>query len=101
MYQRFVCFKFKEDTPPDNIQKHLEMFAALPGSIPQILTYNGGKVFDGGEGTGKYDTAHYVTYATREDIDIYFHHLAQQDFIEANKANWEDVLVVDREIISI
>ena len=100
MYQRFVCFKFNENTPPEAIRQHLDMFAALKDTIPQIVSYIGGKSFPGGEGTGRYDTAHYVTYATKEDIDTYFHHAAHQEFIEANKAYWEDVLVVDSEIIA-
>ena len=100
MYQRFVCFKFKDNTPADAIQQHLEMFAALKEAIPQILNYAGGRSFLDGEGSEKYDTAHYATYRTKSDIDIYFHHPAHQEFIEANKSNWVDVLVVDSEIIS-
>ena len=100
MYQRFVCFKFKEKTPSEAIQQHLEMFAALKKHIPQIVGYAGGKTFSSGEGGNRFDTAHYVTYATRADIDIYFHHAAHQEFIEANKAHWEDVLVVDSQIPS-
>lgn len=100
MYQRFVCFKFKEETPSEALQQHLDMFAALENSIPQIQSYAGGIIFPGGEGEGKYDTAHYVTYTTKEDIDLYFHHQAHQEFIEANKEHWEDVLVVDSEVPS-
>lgn len=98
MYQRFVCFKFKPDTPPQAIQQHLDMFAALKDAIPQIVSYAGGRTFAGGEGQEKFDTAHYLTYRTREDIDIYFQHLAHQEFIEANKAHWENVLVLDSKI---
>ena len=100
MYQHFVCFKFKENTPAEAVQGHLDMFAALKDAIPQIVTYAGGVTFSGGEGAEKFDTAHNVTYQTKEDIDIYFHHPAHQEFIEVNKAHWEDVLVVDSEITS-
>lgn len=100
MYQRFVCFKFKENTPPEAVQQHLDMFAALKDAIPQIMSYAGGKSFAGGKGTTIFDSAHYLTYATKEDIDIYFHHEAHQEFIQANKAYWEDVLVLDSEINS-
>ena len=101
MYQRLVCFKFKENTPPDAVAQHLDMFAALQDAIPQIVDYAGGLTFAGGEGDGKFDTAHHVTYKTKEDIDIYFHHAAHQAFIEANKAQWENVLVVDSELRSV
>ena len=99
MYQRFVCFKFKEGTPDGAIQKHLAMFAGLKESIPQIVSYAGGEVVKGGEGGDKYDSAHYVTYATKEDIDVYFHHETHQAFIEANEEHWENVLVVDSELV--
>jgi hypothetical protein len=98
MYQRFVCFKFVENTPSGAIQRHLGMFAALKDTIPQIVSYAGGKTFTGGEGADRYDTAHYVTYKTEEDIDIYFHHPAHQEFMEANRVHWADVLVVDSEV---
>ena len=100
MYQHFVCFKFKENTSSDVIQQHLDMFSALKDAIPQIVSYAGGETFIGGEGVEKFDTAHNVTFRTKDDIDIYIHHPAHQAFIEANKAHWEDVLVVDSKITS-
>lgn len=99
MYQRFVCFKFKANTPAEVIAEHLAMFAGLKDSIPQITRYTGGRVVKDGEGWGKFDTAHYVTYAAKADIDVYFHHEAHQAFIEANKEYWENVLVVDSEVL--
>ena len=98
MYQRFVCFKFKENTPAEAIQQHMDMFATLKDTITQIISYSGGKTFYDGEGAEKFDTAHYLTYGSREDIDIYFHHTDHQRFVEANKAHWEAVLVIDSEI---
>jgi hypothetical protein len=98
MYQRFVCFKFKESTPHDAVKRHMDMFAALKNAIPQIVNYVGGKTFVGGEGDGKFDTAHYVTFKSKDDLDLYFHHPAHQEFIVVNQDYWEDVLVVDSEI---
>ena len=95
MYQRFVCFKFKENTSSEAVKQHLEMFAALKDAIPQIVSCSSGKTFDGGAGEEKFDIAHYLTYKSQADIDIYFHHEAHQVFIEANKANWDNVLVVE------
>jgi hypothetical protein len=74
------------------------MFAVLKDTIPQIVSYSDGITFTGGEGASKFDTAHYVTYQTKEDIDIYFHHPAHQEFIQDNKAHWKDVLVIDSQI---
>jgi len=98
MYQRFVCFKFKANTPPAAVHQHLTMFAALATTIPEIVSYAGGITFPEGEGADKYNTAHYVTYNTQEDIDTYFHHPAHQEFIQANQDHWEDVLVLDSKI---
>ena len=100
MYQHFVCFKFKEPLPSEAVQQHMELFAALKDAIPQIVSYAGGLTFLDGDGADKYDSAHNVTFRTREDIDLYIHHAAHQEFIEANKAHWDDVLVVDSEITS-
>jgi hypothetical protein len=98
MYQHFVCFKFIENTSDQAVQQHLEMFAALKDAIPQIVTYAGGLTFPGGEGADQYDTAHNVVFQAKADLDIYFHHPAHLAFIEANKAHWEVVLVVDSQI---
>lgn len=100
MYQHIVFFKFRENSPSDAIQHHMDMFAALKDAIPQIVSYAGGVTFPGGEGQSKFDTAHYLTYQTKEDIDIYIDHAAHQEFVEANKAHWKDVLVIDAEITS-
>lgn len=99
MFQWFVCFKFKEGTPQAAIDQHMAMFAALKDAIPQIVAYAGGICVEV-EQPCQYDSAHYVTYATKSDIDIYFHHAAHQAFIEANKAHWDSVLVIDSEISS-
>jgi len=63
-------------------KKSLDTFAALQDSIPEIVNYAGGRLFSGGEGVGKYDTAHYVTFNTLGEIDRYFHHPAHQGFID-------------------
>ena len=100
MYQRIVCFKFKDNTPQDLIQQHMNMFADLQHSIAQIVSYAGGLVMQTEETPPQYDSAHTVTYHTAEDIDGYFHHEAHQAFIRANQAIWDQVLVLDSEITS-
>ncbi|MBN2305008.1 MAG: Dabb family protein [Anaerolineae bacterium] len=100
MFQRFVCFKFKDGTAPEAIRQHMAMFAALKDTIPQIVAYAGGMVLQNSSEPYPYDSAHYVTYATQVDIDVYFHHADHQAFIAANKAIWDQVLVVDSEIDS-
>ena len=96
MIQHFVCFKFKEGTSPEAVQQHLGMFAELQDQIPQIVDYAGGPVVPGEE--RKFDTAHNVVFATLADLNLYQPHEAHQQFIAANKAIWDEVLVVDSEI---
>ena len=98
MFQRFVCFKFKDGTPPEAIEQHMAMFAALQDRIPQIASYAGGMVVPGPDGPCPYDCAHYVTFAAQADIDVYFQHEAHQAFIAANKTHWDQVLVVDSDV---
>ena len=99
MLQRFVCFKFAADAPRTAIQKHLEMFAELESLIPQIVSYSGGRTYLNGEGHEAFDTAHYVKFQSKEAIELYFHHPAHQKFIQDNKDLWQDVLVIDSEVV--
>ena len=96
MMQHFVCFKFKDGTSPEAVQQHLDMFTELKDKIPQIVDYAGGPVVPGA--AQKFDTAHNVVFASLDDLNIYLPHEAHQQFIEANKAIWDEVLVVDSEI---
>ncbi len=96
MYQRIVCFKFRAGTSEEAIRAHMQRFAALADAIPQIASYQGGRaVDDPNEPTADYDSLHTLTFASLEDIDIYFHHAAHQRFIAENKAVWERALVMN------
>ena len=99
MLQRFVCFKFLEDTPSLVIQQHVDMFASLQDLIPQIVSYSGGRTYLDGQGNEKFDTAHCVKFQSKEDIDLYFHHPAHQKFINDNQDQWHEVLVIDSKVI--
>jgi hypothetical protein len=96
MIQHFVCFKFKDGTSSEAAQQHLDMFAGLKAKIPQIVDYAGGPVVPGDK--KQFDTAHNVIFKSLDDLAIYIDHADHQHFIEANKAVWENVLVVDSEI---
>ena len=98
MYQRIVCFKFKKDATEQTIQHHLDSFKALKQQIPQIVSYHGGRTISENDQPPEYDSMHDLTYATQEDIDVYFHHDAHQRFIQDNKTIWEKVLVLDAAI---
>lgn len=98
MYQRIVCFKFKAGATEQDINQHMAMIGALQHEIPQIIMYSGGRVIETEESKLHYDTTHFLTFSAKEDIDRYFRYEAHTRFIEANRENWERVLVLDAEI---
>ncbi len=94
--QRIVCFKFKEGTSEEAIEQHMEDFAAMQPAIPQIIEYRGGRTKPGDNNRPPdFDTMHYVTYASMEDIDEYLPHPAHRHFIERNREIWANVLVLN------
>ncbi len=94
-----VLFKFKRDASAAQISRHMNMFAALADSIPGITAYSAGHTFKVDyENTADYDVMHCLTCESRPALEAYFHHPAHQAFIEANKAIWQDVLVVNADV---
>ncbi|MBZ0293996.1 MAG: Dabb family protein [Anaerolineae bacterium] len=97
--QRVVCFKFKADVSDLDIQKHVADFAALKAAIPQIRTYSGGLCRSGDHGAApQYDILHYMTFASMDDVEVYYHHEAHQQFVQANRHLWENVLVLNSDV---
>jgi hypothetical protein len=97
--QRIVCFKFKAGTSEEAIQQHMQDFGAMEDAIPQIREYRGGRTKPGDNNAPPaFDTMHYLTYNSMEDIDLYIPHAAHQSFIARNRENWESVLVLNSEI---
>ena len=97
--QRIVAFKFKEGASEASIQQHMDYFASLKDSIPQILSYRAGSTFPVDyENTGDYDVLHYSTFESEAAIEEYFNHPAHQRFIEANKDIWASVTVLNSEV---
>ncbi|NDJ77285.1 MAG: Dabb family protein [Chloroflexi bacterium] len=102
MYQRIVCFKFKAGTSPEVVQAHMADFRQLQDAMPYIVSYSGGLAISGDQGAPPgYDSLHYLTFSTLDDIDRYFAHDAHQRFITAHKDIWADVLVLNAEIDTV
>lgn len=96
--QRIVCFKFNPGVSEATVQQHMQDFAGMKNEIAQILEYRGGRTCPGDYNRPPdFDAMHYMTFASMEDIDIYFHHEAHQRFIQRNKAVWASVLVLNSE----
>jgi hypothetical protein len=97
--KHIVYFGFKQDASPVAINQHMEMFAALANTISGITDYSAGHTFKVDyESTADYDVLHCVTCESRLALEAYFHHPAHQAFIEANKAIWQDVMVVNADV---
>ncbi len=99
LYQRIVCFKFKAGASDEAIRFHMQSFSDLKEAIPQIVSYSGGLTTPEKAGdVPKFDSLHYLTFAAEDDISLYHDHPAHLQFIEDNKAIWEDVLVLNAPI---
>jgi hypothetical protein len=95
MIMRIVCFRFKKGTSEEKIQAHMDHFARFAKEIPVIRSCSGGRVVSGEKGAPpEYHSAHYLTFAREEDLDVYFNHPAHLDFIEKHKAIWEPGVLV-------
>lgn len=99
MFQRIVCFKFTAAATDADIQTHMDAFAVLKDAVPPIAGYSGGRAISGDRGQPpEYDSLHYLTFASLEDIDRYFEHPAHQQFIADHKHLWARVLVLNADI---
>lgn len=98
-FQRIVCFKFKAGTSSDARAKHVADFAAFIKAVPQVLSYRAGKTVKGESKTDpEFDVMHYLTFEKEADILVYDTNPAHKKFIDANKENWEKVIVVNSAI---
>ncbi len=97
--QRIVCFKFAESAADSDRQSHMQALGALKDAIPQIASYSGGFGISGDFGAApKYDALHYLTFASMQDVAVYFDHPAHQQFVADYKHLWTDVLVLNADI---
>ena len=99
LIQRIVCFKFKADATPEDIEQHMLGFAHLKDSISYILSYRAGPTVKG-DLTEKpeYDVMHYCTFHSEEEIKLYSVHPVHLRFIQQNKSIWEKVLVINSRV---
>lgn len=94
-----VCFKFNENADAAGITKHMEMFEALAGAIPGILSYTAGKAIGVSyEATADYDSVHCLLCESEQALESYFHHNAHQAFITQNKHIWHSVFVINAQV---
>jgi hypothetical protein len=95
LLRHVVLFNFTDDAPQDTIQLIEQTFAALPGKIPEIHSFEWG-INNSPEGLDKGLThCFFVTFLSEEDRGIYLPHPAHQEFVALIGPYVEDVTVVD------
>jgi hypothetical protein len=90
-----VMFQFKATSSPEDIQKVVDEFRALPTKIPQIADFEYGKD-NSPEGLADgFSHCFLVTFKSEKDRAAYLPHEAHLAFVEVLKPHLEKVLVID------
>lgn len=93
--RHIVLFQFKETASPEDVQKVVDAFAALPQKIDTIAEFEYGKE-NSPEGLAEgFTHCFMVTFRSEEDRAAYLPHPAHKAFVEILKPHLEKVLVVD------
>lgn len=90
-----VCFSFKDDAKPEQIQKVVDDFAALPKKIPFIAGFECG-TNNSPENMNKGFTHCFIlTFKSAKDRDAYLPHPAHKEFGASLGSIIKDVMVID------
>lgn len=90
-----VSFKFKDAADKEDIRKVEEAFAALPGKIPQIASFEWGTNVSPEKHDKGFTHGFILTFRTEKDRDEYLVHPAHQEFGKLVGPVLADVFVVD------
>lgn len=90
-----VSFKFKETAGAEGVRKVEEAFAALPGKIPQIATYEAGTNVSPEKLDKGFTHAFVLTFQSAKDRDEYLVHPDHQAFGKLIGPYIADVFVID------
>lgn len=93
MLTHIVCWKYKKETTPEQIETHLKKLRNLPNVIPNILSFNVGKDFLHLERS--FDTGLVATYPDRAALDFYTDHPDHRKVAAMGKEIAEKVVSVD------
>src|SRR5919202_782740 len=96
--QQIVCIKFKKGVENAAVEQHMNSFAALKHEIPQIVNYTSGKTILPNQAASAYDVVHYLTFQSEADIKTFEQSAAYKQFVNDNKAIWENTLIVNADI---
>ncbi|WAC13646.1 Dabb family protein [Dyadobacter pollutisoli] len=96
--QRVVCIKFKAGTTNEDVEKHLRDFAIMKNAVKDVVAYSAGHVQKSGASENQFDVIHYLTFRTKEGAQQYAANADRKAFVNANQANWDDVLEMNSNI---
>ena len=93
--QHVVCFKFKENASPQDIQKVEKAFAALKQKIPQIVALEWGTNVSKEKKDKGFTHCFIVTFKNEPDRDAYIEHPEHKAFVKVVGPVVDDVFVID------
>jgi len=95
LLRHIVMFEFKASSSDEEVQRVVDVFAALPNKIPEIAAFEFGKN-NSPEGLNDGLTHCFiVTFLSEEDRAVYLPHPAHKAFVEILKPHLKKVVVID------
>lgn len=94
-YRHFVFFKFKKDTPAEEITRIEKEFAALPSKIDTITDFEWGTDVSPEKKAKGFTHGFVVTFKDKVGLEVYIPHKAHEEFVKGLKPHLEDVFVFD------
>ena len=95
MLRHIVMFQFKKTSSQDDVQKVVDAFRSLKGSIPQIAAFEYG-TDNSPEGLANgFTHCFLVTFKSEAARDVYLPHPKHKEFVEVLKPHLDKVQVLD------
>ena len=95
LLRHVVLFKFKKESTPEDIQKVVTAFAALPKQIDTIVDFEWGTDVGVENLSDGFTHCFLVTFRSTEARDAYLPHPAHKKFVDLVKPHLEKPFVVD------
>lgn len=95
LLRHVVCFKFKEGTKPEQIQKIETEFAALPGKIDTIVDFEWGTDVSTENRAMGFTHCFIVSFKDKAGLEVYAPHEAHKAFVELLLPSLDKVFVID------
>ncbi len=94
-YRHVVCFKFKDEASPDQIEKIETQFAALKAKIDSITHIEWGQNVSPENHAQGFTHCFIVSFKDKAGLDLYLPHPAHKDFVKLLLPSLDKVFVID------